>query len=280
MFCPNCKTEYRDGITQCADCHTPLVESLDNLLDCLIAEFKQETAAVKFVEYLNYSSISAIYSINEESTAWQVYTSETTKEQAAKMLHAFILSEKDHLLKQESMEDNEESTEESDALTQEAEVTPSIMPQASLTYVKKADRYNDLRSTAVIFVLFGIGMLILDVLNILEILTFFTSIFQFIVIGAVGVAFIIIGITSHLQAKRMHAEIGVEEDLTKKLQEWLLENITKESLSSLNDDSVSDEINYLNQIQYIHDCILENFTIPDEAYLDQIIEDYYNTHID
>jgi hypothetical protein len=28
MFCPNCKTEYRRGFTECSDCHVPLVENL------------------------------------------------------------------------------------------------------------------------------------------------------------------------------------------------------------------------------------------------------------
>ena len=30
MFCPLCRSEYRPGITQCADCHLPLVLSLDS----------------------------------------------------------------------------------------------------------------------------------------------------------------------------------------------------------------------------------------------------------
>lgn len=30
MFCPNCKAEYRDGFTQCADCGTQLVARLDD----------------------------------------------------------------------------------------------------------------------------------------------------------------------------------------------------------------------------------------------------------
>src|SRR5579863_9139102 len=29
MFCPNCKAEYRDGFTQCADCGVALVRRLD-----------------------------------------------------------------------------------------------------------------------------------------------------------------------------------------------------------------------------------------------------------
>lgn len=28
MFCPKCRTEYTEGVTECADCHIPLVSVL------------------------------------------------------------------------------------------------------------------------------------------------------------------------------------------------------------------------------------------------------------
>ena len=28
MFCPDCESEYREGVTRCADCDVPLVEEL------------------------------------------------------------------------------------------------------------------------------------------------------------------------------------------------------------------------------------------------------------
>ena len=62
MFCPECLTEYRQGFTECADCHVPLVERLPDPepetdhtgedLDVLIRTGLCEPAAISLVKDL------------------------------------------------------------------------------------------------------------------------------------------------------------------------------------------------------------------------------------
>ena len=61
MFCPKCRSEYRKGFSECADCHVPLIRKLDPL--------PAEPKPGDFVEYkellstYNLADISFIESI-------------------------------------------------------------------------------------------------------------------------------------------------------------------------------------------------------------------------
>jgi hypothetical protein len=68
MFCPLCQSEFRDGITECSDCHVPLVASREqaqassellwkgsrqNFLDRILAELDAQSIPAYFKEIVN-----------------------------------------------------------------------------------------------------------------------------------------------------------------------------------------------------------------------------------
>ena len=44
MFCPNCRTEYREGFTVCADCNVDLVDTLPDEKGYEFIDFKEVLA--------------------------------------------------------------------------------------------------------------------------------------------------------------------------------------------------------------------------------------------
>lgn len=44
MFCPKCRTEYREGFTVCADCHLDLVDALPEAPKPEFVDFKEVLA--------------------------------------------------------------------------------------------------------------------------------------------------------------------------------------------------------------------------------------------
>jgi hypothetical protein len=59
MFCPNCRTEYMEGITVCADCGAKLVEELPPVLD--------ESQLVTVLETRDLAMVALAKSILEEA---------------------------------------------------------------------------------------------------------------------------------------------------------------------------------------------------------------------
>ena len=307
-WCPKCKNEYKEGITICSDCGETLVAQLpDGPEYVFLLSVEQEALAHKFIEYLSYSGLSgkAEKSDNAEvPEEYNIYVPETEIKQAKKAFQAFYTVEAEAKAKEEAENTSESNTPEetihsecsesnfqnlfsedsdfkSDNFGSAHPASSSALHNTSTApYVKKSEQYSDYKSTAATFLLFGIGGCILMVLNLLNIISIFNGIISEIVMSAVFIFFIGVGINSISRAKRAAVESKEEEKMNKQLNSWLEENLTKETLEKLSDPSQSDELNYLHLTEVLKSEIQKQFGITDEAYLDNVIDEYYSDRFD
>ena len=151
---------------------------------------------------------------------------------------------------------------------------------ASTVYVKKADKFEDLHSTAVCFTVLGILGLVFCIFNIIGIVRVYQNPVQLTAMVIIFGIFLAIGISSYFRSKKVKEQISGEESLTKEINAWMEETITKELLNKLSDPSLSAEANFLQQSERIKEMIYQEFNIEkdSDSYLEMLIDEFFNTH--
>lgn len=267
-WCPNCKMEYQEGIETCADCGDKLVEELIDSNHATInltelVDIHEEEIATKFKSFLEYSNVrNVIMEYYEETSSWKISINSEDLNEASKLYKAFRIAETS----------DEEKLEAVQKMKEEA--------FKNHTYVKKEEKYNDFKSSVTVFLPFGVIGLIFAFLNLIKVLHFITSPIQIAVLSLCCIGFIYVGITSMFKLKSIKEEMQEEQDNTSTITDWMATNITSNVLKEVTDESSSNEINYIHQTDKIKEMVLEHFGEMDENFVDQLIEDFYNQHID
>lgn len=299
-WCPKCKTEFQEGVSVCSDCKVPLVDELDitdSYVELLGSE--KELLINKFSKYLTYSKINN--TVREEPEKGFVIYCEPGKEKKAKAAFQAFLSVEAELHKKavESGEPDEndifadeETPEEPDSeaslLDEEEFITDedseasseAADPRNTTIFVKQSDKSKEYKSTAVTFIVFGILLAALFVLNITKVMTLFGNPLSLSVIGALTLIFIGVGISSNIRAKKALEAAGQEDELIQSVNNWLKENITEEVLAEVRNPELTPEVNYLKETEFIKKRLEESFEGLEENFVYSIIEDYYNEYIE
>lgn len=153
-------------------------------------------------------------------------------------------------------------------------------PEKTQTYIKKEEQYKDLISSAFSFLVISIiGILLLSI-NAMGFISLFNGAMTYIVMGGLFVAFLYIGITTLMKAKKVKSQIGEENQVTEAINSWLSLNVTKESLNELVNPTDSHEIQFMQKIDKMKERIINQFGELDDLYLDRIVEEYYNNHFE
>lgn len=276
-WCPNCKSEYREGITVCSDCKSQLVEEIIKEIEYVpFIQIENKVIAERLVEYFTYSGLKSLIHHDESIDVTIVSVPSDEQKKAQKYYKAFMIVEEDSVNTNQGSISDDEFDAPLIEDEQENEKETELVKKHSGPYVMKADKYKDLSSTVTLFLVFGILGIIFVVLNYFEIFTFINSTIQYIVFTALFLGFIYVAINTHSTAKRVKAEIDNENKLTDEINAWLKHHITQEYQNAAFDDTLSFEVNYINMIDQIRTQLLEHFGNQDTDYLDRLIEEYYD----
>lgn len=277
-WCPKCKMEYREGITVCADCGTPLVENFteeEELVSVLLTE-KSELAQ-KFHDFLEYSDIKGSFlGFVEETGEYSVSVPASKEKEAKRLFKGFYITETE----KEAQNAITEALENTEAEEKEAAEEKEPIPTPAQTYVKKEDKYKDYSSTAWTFLVVGIGGLIFLGLSVAGVVNFFNNPVSRAAMGVIFAGCLLVSISSFKTAKKARGEIAEENRITEAVKDWMEQNIKESDMLSVQDDTVSEEVNFLNKINYIRNAVTEQFGALDEAFLDEVTEAFYNSHFD
>ena len=148
-------------------------------------------------------------------------------------------------------------------------------------YVDKAQKYDDLKSSASAFLLIGGLLLAVSVLcwtGILHIPMARVSrlLFQG-VLTCMGCFAIGVYIRTSRSAKELLPQIRQEKDQTDAILEWFQETYDRQAIDSRIEDAgqISDEELALKRFQIIQDFLVTGRDLPDPSYVDALSEELY-----
>lgn len=277
-WCPNCKTEYREGIEVCADCGATLVEELvEEEERGTVAFIETEELADKLVAYLNSNELDATSELDESQNLYRVDVPKSKLSIAKVEFKAFYTVESQNELQAalllNSVPEDELSDEDKESIRKSI-ITDQVY-QSSEVYVKKADVCKEMSSTAATFFGFAALLLILVALNAFGVMHAFSSPITIGVFVVLAAGCLIVGINAVGRYKKAQLDSKDEDQLSDKVTKWLEENITTDMFADV-DESIGAEIAYLHKTEIIKSKLNEAMPGLDESFEDVIIEEFFD----
>lgn len=316
-WCPNCKTEYREGITHCADCKAELVadlnvreEKLKNATELVTrVEANQSAFLQKLAAFLDYSKVpSAI--LEEQDGMLALYTAPEDFSTAKRLFKAFYSVEAEHMQKaaeeaflagnevEEAFfaEENGSISASHTTMTESKEAFPTERKKTEETseqhYGSAVSRYEDYRSSCSVFFVLGIWGELTALLNLFGVFSTFNT-FSSIVLAIFFAFFLGMGNFSYRKARILKGEAQKEKQLSEEIRRWLENSITENVLHGFDEISMkslaegteedfirTEDILYLNRIDGICQSITTYFPEINSSLAEQLAEEFYAEHFE
>ena len=264
-WCPVCKNEYREGITECSECKVPLV---DNLEDCELVKILYGTreGLEELKDYLEYNAVKPVQiDFDKEEGTEALFVSEKDKLHSIKLIST--------LMKQKQLEQLE-ANKEMEFTDVKPQDTSAMLGFSD--YTSNAKKAEDNKSAA--YALLGVGVLgiVFVVLGFLDVLPFHPGnrYLLYGVLGAMFALFFVMGCISLKNAKGFEKKAITENTLTDTIKEWCVANLTKDVIdSSFQTAGKSEEELYFYRASFMKKRLNTQFMNLDQAFIESFIDD-------
>lgn len=270
-FCPNCKNEYRKGFTECHECKVPLVESLEE------AEATPAIKPKKFFDVNDERSYEFLDSyIQEEAAAKEAEEAEREAEIVSYGAISFTESQFDESKKNDDLMMVDSVSEQ---MMRQRQIADAMRRKSS--YVDKKKMIEEYKSSGVVLTFVGVAGLIVLVLLYMGLIPGFSgfkSNYLFMgVMSVMFIAFIAGGISSFLQIKTIIIEAEADDDLTKRVNDFMMEHFTVEKIAKEVVPNVSDadEELYFKRTAFMTRILMQKFPEMEEALREKLIDEKY-----
>lgn len=264
-YCPKCDMEFVEGVQVCSDCGGPLLASPEE------AQALKKEAEQKALEEFLARAKEEGFSLEEGFPLEEGYS---TKD--------FSLENED--LSDTSGEENLHSARENSGTDARTEIRKKMVQQPSSVYVKKSERYQDMKSSASAFLLIGCVAVLLSALIFTGILPIAGSskISFGGILGVMGIACLVVCLKTNKEAARIKGEAAQENQETQELISWFLQAHSAEELDRQLAEEQGGEQNCtpeelsLKRFSLIQDYLITEKDLPDPAYVEALSEEIYS----
>ena len=299
-YCPKCNMEFIDGITVCSDCGGPLAESKEAADAMKRQQRQEELDARRLAQYREmmgqYREMMEGYQAMQETSSHA--GPETLAQYQEMMDHYREMMEGYQAMQETCPHAGAETVPLPDGVNVpagppvdgawEMAGSPLAVPVRkgrtgpSQVYVKKSQKYDDLKSSASAFLLVGGVLTVAAVLfwsNMLHLpMNDASRLITQSVVTVMGIASLVVAFTSLKSAKAMKGEIAQEETDTRRLVDWFVTTWRKEELDARiarESGDLTPEETSLKRFDLIQDILVTSHDLPDQSYVDLLAEEIY-----
>ncbi len=283
-WCPNCKTEYREGIEKCADCGSTLVKSLneeDRVEESCSLLFGDKKHVQMIEEHLLAEGFTSAFSVKTDrkrgegnddgSEKFELFVSAAEREGAVKCAAEFMRNTNPQAMEAAK---NPES--------------PRVMTRKSepaKEFKTAQEKKSELKASGIMLLAFGIAGIVFMVLVILGVVPIrfsgFNAVIAYTVMGLFFGALFVSGIMSFVSLKKMGNADDEESKKLKEIDEWCALNLTKEIIEQTIPGDVSvDEQLYFERFDFMKATIAKAFPEMGDDYAEYITEKKYSEYFE